>query len=73
MDFQGENMERFCLVQDNCSHWYVIPVLQIPNWSRFCSYADNDERNWNVPEFAKAVGGSPILVSFVDPIIETTA
>lgn len=62
-------MERFCLVQDNNCHWYIIPMLQMPNWDRFCNYSPDDERSWTPPEFAKAIGGSPNSVSFCDPII----
>jgi hypothetical protein len=62
-------MERYCLAQDKDCHWYVIPVLQIPNWTRWCDYPEDDERSLNPPDFAKSVGGSPSLVSFTDPQI----
>jgi len=52
----------FVLVQDDDSHWYVIPKAAQGKWSKWIGspeYADGD-----IPNYAEAVGGSPSLVEF---------
>lgn len=61
---------RFRLAQDNDGHWYVIPTEREEEWSAWCEIDPDDERAWDVPEFARQVGGSYSLVSFIDPVIE---
>ena len=57
------------LVTDNDGHWYVIPAQNEAEWSHWCAIPADDERSWQPPDFAMAVGGSPSLVTFSDPII----
>lgn len=53
---------RYRLVQDDSSHWYVIPAEKSEEWSVF----EEDEDNWNVPEWATSLNGSPHNVTFSD-------
>lgn len=54
--------QRFKLVQDDSDHWYVIPVEREEEWTEF----EEDEDNWDVPEWAKALNGSPSHITFSD-------
>lgn len=54
----------FQLVQDSDSHWYVIPADKNDEWEEFVTIPEDDERSWDVPAYAVAVGGSPSLVKF---------
>lgn len=58
--------ERYCLTRDNDCHWYVIPAARQQEWSE---WLDSPEYEDGEPEWAKPVGGSPSLVTFVDPEI----
>lgn len=62
--------ERFYLSRDNDLHWYIIPADKRDEWASFLEIDPEDERAWNVPEFARPVGGSPLMVTFTDPVIE---
>jgi hypothetical protein len=53
--------------QDNDCHWYVVPLANCAEWEAWLEIPEDDERAWDVPTFAKPVGGSPILVTFTDP------
>lgn len=63
----------YCLVQDNDSHWYVIPAGKKEEaWT----YFDEIDRLWDDqdqwperPSFLDEVGGSPSLVYFTDYVI----
>lgn len=61
---------NFMLVQDNDSHWYVIEERQRAEWNKWRDIPVGDERGWEPPKWAKAVGGSPSLVKFPDFVIE---
>ncbi|MGO8211808.1 hypothetical protein ACC782_33550 [Rhizobium ruizarguesonis] len=61
--------ERFYLTTDNDSHWYVVPVAHKEEWDAWCEIDSDDERAWTPPEFARAVGGAPCLVTFSNPEI----
>lgn len=54
----------FILVTDNDGHHYVIPEAKLIRWEVWCNIPSDDERSWEPPDFAEAVGGSPSLVSF---------
>ena len=62
--------ERFFLAQDNSSHWYVIPVSKRDEWSAWLDLDGDDERAWDVPEWALRTYGAPSLVIFEAPNIE---
>ncbi len=54
---------KYILVQDDCSHWYVIPKNKEEEWEKFINDPKQCELGC-VPEFADQVGGSPTLVEF---------
>ena len=53
-------MSKYCLVQDDSSHWYVIPVEHAEDFDEWVQ----NEDDWDTPEYAEEVGGSPSLVEF---------
>jgi hypothetical protein len=55
---------EYILVQDNCSHWYVIPDDKLRAWFQWTELDSEDEASWDVPYYAKEVGGCPALVKF---------
>lgn len=61
--------DRFFLAQDNDTHWYIVPADRIDDWREWLSIDSDDERAWEVPDFARPVSGSPIRVTFTDPEI----
>lgn len=61
--------ERHILTMDNDGHWYVIPSAKREEWGAWLDIPSDDERAWDSPDFAKAVGGAPCLVTFADPEI----
>jgi hypothetical protein len=65
--------ERFFLGQDNDCHWYVIPDARRGDWEMWLAIPDGDEHGWDVPEWAKCVGGSPGLVTFLNPTLSSVA
>ena len=66
----GPSAERFFLGQDSSSHWYIVPVSRTEDWLAWRDLDEDDERAWTAPDYARAVGGSPFLVTFADPKIE---
>ena len=57
--------ERFFLDQDQSSHWYIIPVGHRAEWDAWRDIPEDDERSWEVPEFAIMVDG-PGRLTFAD-------
>lgn len=57
---------RRCLVQDNSSHWYLIPANKKEEWSDFVCIPEDDERSWDVPEWANRIDG-PHRLTFEKP------
>lgn len=51
----------FCLVQDDDTHWYVIPVDKKKDWYHWLDEGDLDT---DAPAYAVRVGGAPNLVQF---------
>jgi len=52
------------LIQDNDSHWYVIPANKTNDWDAWTESKNYEEGV--VPNYAKEVGGCPSLVIFKD-------
>lgn len=61
-----EREERFFLAQDDSCHWYLIPDSCRAEWEVWANIPSGDERSWEVPDFARSVGG-PHAVTFTDP------
>lgn len=66
----SRDTERFFLDRDQDGHWFVIPTQSADEWSAWVAIDGDDERAWTPPDFAKPVGGSYTLVTFLDPRIE---
>lgn len=60
---------KYMLVQDNDSHWYVIPAQHKIAWDAFCEIDSDDPAAWTPPAWAQQVGGSYTLVTFENPVI----
>ena len=58
--------DRHVLAEDDDGHWYVIPRSRLKD---FYNWLSSDESGIE-PDWAKRVGGSPSLVSFVEFEIE---
>lgn len=57
----------FFLSQDHDCHWYMIPADKRREWSEFLSIDPDDDRSWDVPEWAHGLGGGPEQVEFILP------
>lgn len=45
------------LVSDNSGHDYVIPSEKLNEWDVFMQIPDDDERSWDVPDWAHRIDG----------------
>lgn len=61
--------ERYFMSMDGSGHWYVIPVERTAEWEAWTDISEDDERAWDAPDFARAVGGAPSCVTFSEPIV----
>ena len=60
--------DHFIEAKDNDSHRYKIPLSKRAEWQAFCEIPEDDERSWDVPEWAQRIDGEPIDNS-VAPIL----
>ena len=60
----GSEPQRYHYVADDSGHHYYIPVEKSKEWELFCEFDDDDERGWDVPEWAVRINGT---FSFTDP------
>jgi hypothetical protein len=58
---------EYMLVQDQSSHWYLIPADRRPEWDAWSELDEDDEAAWDAPEFAVPVNGNPSRVVFSGP------
>ncbi len=56
--------ERYFIDSDDDGHWFVIPVARQQEWNEWRDLPSDDERAWDYPYFARAVGGVPSLITF---------
>jgi hypothetical protein len=61
---------RYFLGRDNSAHWYLVDASKRAEWEAWCDIPEDDERSWDAPDFAKALGGTPSRVTFADPVTE---
>ena len=59
-------MTKYCLVEDDDGHWYVIPTDRRVAFDLWLCNPDSDPIP---PEWAEPVGGSPSLVEFTEYMI----
>lgn len=62
--------KTYALVQDDDSHWYVIPTAKGDDWGVFLDLPKDDERSWSPPKWAVPVNGAPNRVHFEKWVIE---
>jgi hypothetical protein len=62
-----EPARRYVLAQDGSSQWYVVPLEKLDDFNKWASLDEEKEAAWTPPSYAKAIRGSPRLVSFLDP------
>ena len=58
-------MIRFFLSQDNDSHWYLIREDHRKQWEDFLDIPSDDERSWDVPDWAIPIDG-PHRITFTN-------
>ena len=54
-------MKEYMEVKDNDSHRYIIPYENLADWDTFMEIPSDDERSWDVPEFAQRIDGGSII------------
>lgn len=64
-----EGMEEYIAVKDNDTHRYQIPRSKKAEWEVFCEIPEDDEKSWDVPEWAERIDGMPVK-SFKQNIID---
>jgi hypothetical protein len=55
--FNGEKREEFIVVKDNDCHRYKIPRSKDKDWDEWLEIDEDDERSWDVPEYAERLDG----------------
>lgn len=58
---------QYFISSDNSSHWYIIPESYRKEWDDWCNLDEDDERSWDAPSFAEAIGGPPSQIIFINP------
>jgi hypothetical protein len=53
--------KEYIEVTDNSFHHYVIPYDERESWYKFCAIPEDDERSWEVPEYAVRVDGGDVI------------
>jgi len=60
---------QFFIDQDSSCHWYLIPLEHRESWEEWSNLDEDDEASWEVPHYAKALGGHPSTVVFEKPVM----
>lgn len=58
---------RYRIVGDNSGHEYYIPEDRSDEWRKWAEIDEDDERSWDVPEYAVRIDGR---FTFTDPRCE---
>jgi hypothetical protein len=59
---------RFFIGHDQSGHEYLVPLGRIHAWRDWCAIDEDDERSWDVPDFARRIDGGAL--TFTDPRID---
>lgn len=59
--------ERFFISSDNSGHNYLIPLDRRVQWLKFLDIPEEDERSWDVPDWARRLEGE--MLTFSNPIV----
>ena len=65
-----EVLEEYMAVKDNDTHRYQIPRSKKEEWDAFLEIPEDDERSWDVPEWAERIDGMPVK-SFKEQVLST--
>lgn len=57
---------KYCLVQDESCHWFVIPADNKEDWEAFRNIPEDDPQAWDVPDFAISIDGVE-FITFDNP------
>jgi len=62
-------MQRFRLIEDDASHWYLIPAEKVTDFTDWVEYhGDYNEGIWDGEDFDKyRINGGVTSVTFIDP------
>ena len=61
--------QRFFVSSDASGHDYLVPVDRYTEWWAWRDISEDDERSWDVPDYAKHIDGGTL--TFSDPKIES--
>lgn len=59
---------RYFIGRDQSSHAYYVPWVKRAEWIAWSDLDDDDERSWDVPEYAVRIDGGTL--TFENPRIE---
>lgn len=62
----GES-ERFFLSQDDSCHWYIVRAEHRSEWDAWVDQLGGDDPDFDTPDYAQRIGGSPSVVTFERP------
>lgn len=65
LEARCEELDEYMAVKDSSSHRYQIPRSKKEEWDTFMEIPEDDERSWDVPEWAERIDGMPVS-SFKD-------
>ena len=58
---------RFCLKQDDDSHWYLIPVKDVKKFDKLVEHGEDDDWNDFNKAFSEMRCNGPHTMTFTDP------
>lgn len=69
----GEVLETdiYTEAHDNDGHRYQIPNSKTEEWKEFCEIPEEDERSWEVPEWAERIDGKEIKQHGMNKLINS--
>lgn len=62
----------YFLAQDGSGHWYLVDASRRKDWETWTAIPDDQPAAWTPPPFASALGGSPSIVEFKNPLFLST-
>lgn len=60
-------MTRYFVGRDSSGHRYLVPFDRRREWMLWADLPEDDERSWNVPEYANRLDGG--VLTFTNPEI----
>lgn len=59
------NIPRYFIGFDGSGHSYLVPLEKKDEWDVWTEISEDDERSWDVPDYAVYIDGG--LLTFSDP------